>query len=112
MELRYMGFEQAQNIRRYKFDGIAHGRATEHFVVTANLVLFQRHQVGIQEGPSLCLHRLSADLEELGHSRHELTEHDLLAYVTARTNARARKTGPRNLRRSQKTAATATAPEQ
>jgi hypothetical protein len=40
MELRYMGFEQNRNTRTYKFDGVANGQPTVHFVVTADLALF------------------------------------------------------------------------
>jgi hypothetical protein len=34
-QLRYMGFEQAKNIREYKFDGVAKDETTTHFVVSA-----------------------------------------------------------------------------
>lgn len=91
MQLRYMGFSHKKNVRLYKFDGIAQGQDPEHFIVTADLVLFLKHHVGIQEGPSLCLRRLSADIEGCHRVNHELTDDDLLAYVTARTAAQERK---------------------
>ena len=62
MQLRYMGFDQAKNIREYKFDGAAEGKTIAHFVVSADLALFVKHRVGLQEGPSLCLKRLSTNL--------------------------------------------------
>lgn len=62
MQLRYMGFDQAKNVREYKFDGVAKDESTIHFVVSADLALFFRHHVALQEGPALCLKRLSADL--------------------------------------------------
>jgi hypothetical protein len=55
MQLRYVGFDQAKNIREYKFDGVAAGEANTHFVVSADRALFIRHHVGLQEGPALCL---------------------------------------------------------
>ena len=60
MELRYMGFDQKQNTRTYKFDGVANGQPTVHFVVTADLALFLANRIGIQEGPTLCAHKLSS----------------------------------------------------
>ena len=107
MQLRYMGFDQSKNIRIYRFDTVAKGQPVGHFIVTADLVLFQKHNVGIQEGPSLCMHRLAEDLEGPSGSPHQLTDDDMRSFVTARKAAQSRKTGPRNFKRSQKTAASA-----
>src|ERR1700688_4723239 len=60
--LRYMGFDQVASIRSYKFERTAMGEETEMFVVTTDLTLFAKHHVGIQEGPTLCLHLLTAEL--------------------------------------------------
>ena len=98
MQLRYMGFVQEQNIREYKFDGLAQGEITRHFVVAADLGLFAQHRVGIQEGPSLCLQKLSSDLEIPEQLQHRLTSDDLLAYVSARTLAAERKAAGRKAR--------------
>ncbi len=65
MELRYLGFDQKQNTRQYKFDGVATGQPTLHYVVTADLALFREHRIGIQEGPSLCAHKLPPPLRKL-----------------------------------------------
>src|SRR5215467_928688 len=96
MQLRYMGFDQAKNIREYKFDGVAAGETTKHFVVNADLALFVRHHVGLQAGPALCLKRLSADLETLQPLPHELTSGDLAAYVSDQAAAAERKTSTRS----------------
>ncbi len=40
MQLRYMGFDQEKNIREYLFDGVAAGEVAKHFVVSADLALF------------------------------------------------------------------------
>ena len=69
-----MGFDQAKNIREYRFDGVGAGEAAKHFVVSADLALFIKYRVGLQEGPALCLKRLSADLETLQQLPHELTQ--------------------------------------
>jgi hypothetical protein len=111
VELRYMGFDQAQNKRVYKFDCTGAGKTTTRFVVSVDMVLFLKHHVGIQEGPALCARKLNADFEAehvgdpvLSHGlpqelTHELTNDDLLAYVAIRTaaevrRAEARRPGP------------------
>ena len=103
VELRYMGFDQAQNKRVYKFDCTAAGKSTTRFVVSVDMVLFLKHHVGIQEGPALCARKLNADFETVQEGEqglmHELTNDDLLAYVAVRTaaelrRAEARKPGP------------------
>lgn len=63
--------------------------ADKHFVVSADLTLFVKYHVGLQEGPALCLKKLSADLETLQQLPHELTRYDLAAYVSARAAAAA-----------------------
>jgi hypothetical protein len=91
MEFRYLGFDQRQNARAYRFDGIVKGEPIRHFIVTADLSLFLMHHVGIQEGPGLCATKLAADLEKTLEGTHELTEDDLRAHASARANAEARK---------------------
>jgi hypothetical protein len=100
MELRYLGFEQLENARGYRFDLVAKGDAARQFVVTVDLTLFRTHHVGIQEGPSLCAQKLLADLASCSEGAHELTTEDLRAYAheCAAAEARrieARKGGPR-----------------
>lgn len=97
MELRYMGFVQNQNTRTYRFDGMVNGQETLHFVVTADLALFLANRIAIQEGPTLCAHKLSlAPAPETGATL-VLTDDDLRAHATARTVAEARKAEARRL---------------
>ena len=91
MELRYIGFDQAQNTRVYEFDCRAEDKSTMRFGVSIDMALFLRHHVGIQEGPTLCARKLSADFEARHRGEHELTNEDLAAYVAERTAAKARK---------------------
>jgi hypothetical protein len=93
MELRYRGFEQKQNKRAYKFERVVKGEPSTKLVVTADLELFLKHHVGIQEGPSLCAHKLAADFDDGGEAttEHELTNEDLRAYASARAEAQARR---------------------
>lgn len=96
LDLRYMGFDQAQNVRQYKFNAIANGHATRRFVVTVDVALFLKHRVTMQEGPALCLRKLISDLETSPKfSRHELGNDDLLAYASARAAAVHRKARPK-----------------
>jgi hypothetical protein len=96
MELRYMGFDQKQNTRTYKFDGVASGQPTVHFAVTADLALFLANRIGIQEGPTLCAHKLSSSLEPSDTSL-VLTNDDLRAHASARSLAEARKAEARRM---------------
>ena len=64
--LRYMGFEQHGSVRAYRFERLTPGSDKRTFTVEADMALFARHHVGIQEGPALCLHLLVADLEAAG----------------------------------------------
>ena len=69
MELRYMGFDQHGNMRAYKFDSVEKGQAIARLVVTADLTLFLKHHINIQEGPDLCARKLSADPAAIGPAR-------------------------------------------
>ena len=91
MDVRYLGFEQRQNARSYKFDVVEKGEPARRFSVTADLSLFQTHGVVIQEGPSLCAGKLVADLERDFAGTHELTAEDLRTYVDARSLAEAKR---------------------
>jgi hypothetical protein len=91
MGLRYLGFDELQSARGYRFDLVAQGDATRRFVVTVDLALFRAHRVGIQEGPTLCAQKLVADLEQHFQGEHELTGEDLRAYADARATEEARR---------------------
>jgi len=97
MELRYLGFDQTQNTRAYRFEGIEKGEPTLQFVVTADLAMFLKHRIGIQEGPGLCARKLASDVQVPHPENIELTNDDLRAMVDARAVADARKA---ELRRS------------
>lgn len=91
MELRYMGFEQHQNTRTYRFDRVEQCTRTGRFAISADLELFLRHGVAIQEGPALCGLKLAANLAGLHTDSHCLTDDDLRAFIVARNAAKAEK---------------------
>ncbi len=97
MELRYMGFEQRQGARAYRFDGVTRGAPTIQYVITADLGLFLKHHVGIQEGPNLCARKLATDLAQLQPGEHVLTNEDLLEYARARSEAEERRAAARRV---------------
>lgn len=99
MELRYMGFDQTQNTRCYRFDRLVRGEPTTRFTITADLALFRKHGVQIQEGPALCAGKLAADLADSRVGQHQLTNDDLVAHFQARTRAEALKSEARGKRR-------------
>jgi hypothetical protein len=88
-----MGFDQKQNKRVYRFDGLARGEATTHFVVSADMSLFLANHIAIQEGPSLCALKITAGpgSPEEHVFEYELTGDDLRAHAAARALADARK---------------------
>jgi hypothetical protein len=91
-DLRYAGFDQAQNVRSYKFDDVTSGQSVRQFVVTVDLELLLKHHVGVQEVPILCLRKLVADLKNSPRSRlHELGSEELRAHVISRAHAVERK---------------------
>jgi len=93
MQFRYKGFEQDQNIRSYRFDGVAPGEINRQFVVAVDVALLLKHRIGVQEGPSLCLRKLSEN--GLPVAEQALTNDDLLAFVSARSLAEERKANSR-----------------
>ena len=96
MEIRYLGFDQRQNSRVYRFDVRSDGRQTKEVSVTADIAVFRNHSVGIQEGPFLSGNKLTADLERGWEGEHELTAADVRAYADAKALAGARRAGTRN----------------
>ena len=87
MEIRYLGFEQRQNSRVYQFDVRMEGRLVKKASVTADMAVFRNHSVGIQEGPALCVNKLTADLEGGSEGEHELTAADVRDFADAKALA-------------------------
>jgi len=91
MQLRYLGFDQLQNARAFRFDIINKGEVTKQATVTADLSLFLQHRVGIQDGPTLCASKLTADLENSIEGAHTLTGDDIRSHAEARATAEAKR---------------------
>lgn len=95
---RYLGFEQTGSVRVYRFERAVPREEKKTFIVTADLALFIKHHVGVQEGPALCLRILTMELDafqspEPPSSSHALTDSDMLAYVFFRNAATVKKHG-------------------
>jgi cold shock CspA family protein len=93
--LRYIGFEHRGNIRAYLFESLAPGTEKRKFTVNADLALFTRHHVGMQEGPALSLHLLVEELDAEGTAAQasfkcSLTDREMLAHVASRPAPRAK----------------------
>jgi hypothetical protein len=87
-QLRYVGFRHLENLRRFRFERITPGAATQCFEVAANLALFHSLRIAIQEGPVLCMRLLAAELEA-GRKWEDLaccplTEQHMRDYLTSR----------------------------
>ena len=92
MQLRYVGFDQAGFVRTFRFQAVVSGEQTRDYTVTADVRLFQKYHIGIQEGPSLCtqilLTKLGSPLNPQSQALAPvLNEQDLIALVASRTVA-------------------------
>jgi cold shock CspA family protein len=87
--LRYVGFNQAGGMREYRFERVNPGAPTETLTVLADLAMFRRHHVGIQDGPALCLRAIETGTGAQ-RSRRALSEEDVLAHLSSRPAPRAR----------------------
>jgi cold shock CspA family protein len=86
---RYMGFEQSGNTRLYRFERNLAGHARTSVTVNADMSLFTKHRVGIQEGPALCLALLTTALDgtEIAVTpppTYALADREMLAYLADR----------------------------
>jgi cold shock CspA family protein len=87
--IRYVGFEQTGNIRLYKFERQVPREEAVSAIVSADMALFLKHKIGIQDGPMLCLRLVVAEIEGTNASedapyRRSLTDHDMLCHLAAR----------------------------
>lgn len=90
LDLRYVGFEQTGNVRRFHFESATSGQASRRYVVSVDLALLVEYHVGVQEAPALCLRKL---LDRLAGSPEteldQLDEADLGEFVRLREAAAA-----------------------
>ena len=113
MELRCMGFDQLQNARTFRFEVVVKGATAMQAVVVADMALFLQYRVGIQDGPSLCAARLTANLEQNVEGDHVLTAADLRGLCERRAAAEGKRTEIRRMagRRAQRARSQATLAE-
>jgi hypothetical protein len=95
VEIRYLGFDQLQNSRVYRFEVREKGQPSRQLPVTANMDVFRNYSVGIQEGPTLSGNKLTADLERGWELEHELTAADVCAYANSKSLAEAQRAAAR-----------------
>jgi hypothetical protein len=62
-QLRYVGFQHQGNSRKYRYERITPGEATQNFAIDADLALLHSCRVAIQDGPTMCMRILSAGLD-------------------------------------------------
>ena len=99
MQIRYLGFDQRQNSRVYRFDVRVEGCLTKEVSISADISIFRDHSVGIQEGPTLSGHKLTSDLERGWEGEHELTAADVQAFADTKALADAHRAGARKVPR-------------
>ncbi len=86
---RYMGFEQAGNVREYSFERLSPREEAVKAVVSVDLALFLKHHVGLQDGPMLCMRLVMAELDGSKATdetpfRRSLTDHDMQYHLASR----------------------------
>lgn len=87
--LRYAGFEQIGSVRTYLFNRVVIGEKTTQVVMAAEMPLFMKYHLHIQDGPALCLHVLLLDIdrqetEHATNANRALTDEDIVAYLATR----------------------------
>lgn len=85
-EVRFVNFDEANGVRTFHFQAIICHKEMREYAVTADMTMFGKHHVGIQEGPALCSRIVAAELAA-GHTDHRklvLTEAQILAHVASR----------------------------
>jgi cold shock CspA family protein len=99
VELRFVGFDHANSVRTFHFQAFIVGKEVREYAVTADITLFGKHKVGIQEGPALCSRLVMAGLATslTETASLALTEKDILAHVASKP-ARTRKKFRRRVR--------------
>jgi len=95
VEIRYLGFDQSENSRVYRFDVHTGGQPTKEVSVTADMLVLRDSRIAIQEGPVLSGNKLTADLKRGWDGAHELTVDDLRAHADAKALADAERASAR-----------------
>ena len=99
--VRYLGFEQTGNIRAYKFERLSPGGERQTATISTDLALFLTHQIGLQDGPALCLRLVTTELDASNPEsqlpfQRSLTDADMLAHLASRPVAEKRNRGFRS----------------
>ena len=82
------GFQQKENLRHYRFEGIADDRTRVDYFVVADLVLLRKYQIGLQDAPLLCLHLLQSEGESSETRRLTFSEDAMRKYAGDRAAAK------------------------
>jgi len=64
------GFDQANGVRTFHFQAFIDSKELREYAVTADMTLFGKHHVGIQEGPALCSRLVMAGLALHSRKQH------------------------------------------
>ena len=82
-------FAQNENVRQYRFQGIAPGGKRTDWNVAVDLSLLQKHGIPLQEAPLLCSQLLAAQAGQEQNAGLVISESDMLARAAQRAGERA-----------------------
>ena len=101
MQIQYNGFTQLNNVREFNFQFVSPGQENRTILVTADLSLFSKYHLGLQEGPLLCLRKLSCECYALASveqrlSHCELSDADVCSFAAGLECQKKKKTHRRS----------------
>jgi hypothetical protein len=95
MQLVYMGFTQEASLRCFHFErvltqsGLSNLPRVVQFTLKADMSMFMKHRIPVQEAPAICLRILTDELEHsdentLAPVSYAVTTEHLSSFVSAR----------------------------
>ena len=82
---RYVGFDQADSVRTFRFERQFTGQRPEPFSISAELALLTKYHISFQDARALCSRLLTLELHSAAAFERTLKEEDILADAELRS---------------------------
>jgi hypothetical protein len=76
---RYVGFDQADSVRTFRFERQFTGQPPEPFSFSAKLALLTKHHISFQDARGMCSRLLTLELHSDAAFERTLTDEDIMA---------------------------------